>query len=122
MALLVTAFAVYRIMLPKAFIVVGKKGMITEKLKVVRLSRSLSVIDNGKTIQASPGHVFVQIDYSTSMPADEIDVYDFQLVQGKAERIGNEQNIGDNLGDNYFFWYPTNIEGKEITDYDENGT
>ena len=117
--LLLVGFLAYRILIPKAFVAAGKKGMTGDKLKVVKISRATTVSDDkGKPITPVPGNTYVQIDCQVAIPFDQIDVYDFQLVKAKAERLGTEENVGDNTKDNYFFEMPISKDGIELMDFD----
>ncbi len=121
--LLAVGFIAYRIFLPKAFVEVGKKGMAADKLKITRISRATTVNDyDDKPVTASPGHTFVQLDCQVTIPFDQLDIYDFQLVKAKTAKLGTEENVGDNTKDNYFFGIPITKDGIELKDLDLKST
>lgn len=121
--LLAVGFLSYLILIPKAFVAVGKKGMTADKLKITKISRTTTVNDDdAKPVTAAPGNRFVQLDCHVTIPFDQMDIYDFQLVRAKSSELGKEENVGDNSKDNHFFGIPITKDGIELKDFDLKST
>jgi hypothetical protein len=103
--LLTLGFIAYRFVAPKALVEIGKKGMSQNKLKIIRTFKSNETQDdNNNTIKSIQGNCFINIECSINLPFSQVDIYDFQLVKNKKNKVGTEENVGDNLSDNYFYW------------------
>jgi len=88
--------------------------MSDASLSIERVSASSVASDyQGRQVSAGEKRVFVNIDCHVRRPILEVDIDDFQLVKAKAE-LGREENVGSNIEDNAFFWYPIDAEGKLI--------
>ena len=80
-------------------------------IQAVTVSPS-AVGDSGKMVLAREGNKFVHLALLIKADLKDIDVYDFQFVKDKASKIGEEQNVGDNMADNSFFWSTQDPETK----------
>ena len=121
--LLVVVFLAYRMLIPKAFVAAGKKGITADKLNVVRIGRATTASDDkGKPVTPAPGNTFIQIDCQVTVPFDQMDVYDFQLVKAKAAKPGTEENVGYKTKNNYFFGTPISKDGVELKEFDLKAT
>ena len=98
-------YLAYRYLLPYAFVSMGRGPISSDTLSVedVLIEKSVKNYD-GEQVSADINNKFVTFLVKTSVPSTEFDVYEFQLVKEVAPSIGMEQNIGDNLSDNYYFW------------------
>jgi hypothetical protein len=97
--------------------------MAADKLRVAKISRAKTVNDHdNKPVTAATGNTFVQIDCQVTIPFDQMDIYDFQLVKAKVKEIGTEENVGDNGKANYFYGIPVTKDGMELNDFDLKST
>jgi len=96
----------YRLFLPRAF-VTYRRGSMTEAgtLTVSRVTIADETLNyNAKTVRAGDGHKYVLVDCRIAAPASSIDFDDFQLVRGRAAKLGEEVNVGDNADSDHFYW------------------
>ncbi len=113
----VVAFAAYRFV-PRAFVTAGR-GVVSDPsvLSVTRVATAASTLDfNGQQVQAGTGKKYVLIDCVINAPADRIDFDDFQLVKSRAATLGDEENIGDNVDENYFYWSFLDTSGGPVSE------
>jgi hypothetical protein len=120
-ALVALAWVGYRLLLPHAFVSAGRGALGDARLVQLGGTRSArSAQDwNGAPVEAGPGHKFVLIDVRVDAPADNVDFADFQLVQEKAARLGEERNVGDNADDDHFYWSYLDDAGNQVADAPE---
>ncbi|MEO1543505.1 MAG: hypothetical protein AAFR75_05730 [Pseudomonadota bacterium] len=113
-------FLGYRYLVPKAFVSIGK-GSVSEKTLLVQSlgSDSIAFSDTGESVEADEGSKFVRFSLDFAGPPSELDVWDFQLVRSRSEKLGEEQNIGDNFSAKYYFWTYLNALGVPIEEPDE---
>ena len=110
----IVAFAAYRILLPKAFVAAGRRGLTADRITVERVIVERSVTGyEGQRVDADPARKFVTFDLRLAAGEGGFDVYDFQLVKAQTAELGKEENIGDNTDDNYFFWSPLDSESSD---------
>lgn len=101
---IICLYAGYRYVLPYALVSMGRGPVSNDTLFVENVRVERSVKDyNGEHVLTDINNKFVTFRVKTSVPSTEFDIYEFQLVREKAENFRMEQNIGDNLGDNYYF-------------------
>ncbi len=117
-ALVALAWVGYHLVLPRAFVSAGRGALSDTRLVQLAGTRSArSAQDwNGAAVEAGPEHKFVLIDVRIDAPAEKVDFPDFQLVQEKAARLGEERNVGNNADDGYFYWSYLDDAGNQVAD------
>jgi hypothetical protein len=124
-AVIVGLFLAWRFVVPALFVALGRGPVDTQTLSVVRVSVSSQVTDSERGVLTSgTGYKFVNVDCRISASPTAVDIYDFQLVKDGASSLGSEQNVGDNLDPDYFFWSfldssgaVVNEIGHDVTDF-----
>lgn len=117
-ALVLAAFVAYRVLLPRAFVAMGR-GALTETgaLQVIRLTTSGTALNfDGKPVDAGAGNKYALIDCRFTVPAGEVDFDDFQLVRGRSAKLGDEENVGNHADRGYFFWTFLDSAGTSISE------
>lgn len=116
--IIASGLLIYFFVMPRVFVSMGRGPVGPDSVKIQAVTVGPSATgDLGKEVLASEGNKFVHLDLVIKAAFKDIDVYDFQLVKGKASKIGEEQNVGDNMADNAFFWSSPDTEetsAKEI--------
>jgi hypothetical protein len=106
LAVVLAAFVVYRVLLPRAFVVMGRGALAeTGAVQVTRVATSSTAIDfSRKPVEAGAGHKYALIDCRFTVPSDKVDFHDFQLVKERSAKLGHEENVGDQADRSYFLW------------------
>ncbi len=110
----VAAWVGYRVLLSRALVATGRGAIEDERLvQVVRVQTAKAAVGyDGKPVDAGSESNYVLIDLRVDAPPDRMDFDDFQLVRGKARRVGEEENVGDNTDRQYFYWCYLDALGK----------
>ena len=112
-------FLAYRFLLPSAFVSFGRGPINEESLQILDVrSAAESIDENGQTIQALDEMKFVVIDTTIDAPFLDFDVYDFQLVKRRSEKLGEEENVGDNWAENSFLYVLLDASGRPSSDFE----
>jgi hypothetical protein len=116
--LAVAAWVGYKVVLPRAFVAVGRGAIDSEEsVEVLRVRTGPSTLDfNGKPVEAGPHHKYVMVDLRINAPAGKSKLDDFQLVREKVSDLGGGENIGDNMDRDYFYWAYLDASGDPITE------
>lgn len=122
-AIAVVVLVLYRLVLPHAFVSAGRGSLTEERLKVERVAiESTAVGQDGHRVAADTDKKFVVLDVHLALAPNQVDPDDFQLVKSKAEKLGTEENVGSNLGDNSFFWTPLGGNGQPVDPLDSRAS
>lgn len=118
LALVLAAFVAYRVLLPRAFVAMGRGALTeTDAVQVIRVTTSGTALDfDGKPVDAGAGNKYALIDCRFSVPADKVDFDDFQLVKGHAAKLGDEENVGNHADRGYFFWTFLDAAGNPVSE------
>ena len=110
----------YRFLLPTAFVSIGRGPISEDSLHIVDVhSDQMSIDEAGQTVQALDGMKFVVIDTTVDASFLDFDVYDFQLVKARSEKLGEEENVGDNWADNSFLFVLFDDLGNPTSNYEK---
>jgi hypothetical protein len=111
--LAVVALTLYRKSAARVFVSAGKGSFPAGSVIVDRIAVTSSVAGySNEEVKAGAGKKFVSFDLHIKAPASSVDPDDFHLVKRKADKLGSEENVGNNAEDNYFFWTPVDASGK----------
>jgi len=112
-------FLAYRFLLPSAFVSFGRGPINEDSLQILDVrSDATSIDENGQEVRALDEMKFVVIDTSIDAPFLDFDVYDFQLVKGRSEKLGEEENVGDNWAENSFLFVLLDSSGTPTSDFE----
>ena len=112
-------FLAYKFLLPAAFVSFGRGPINEDSLQILDVhSAAQSIDENGNAVSALDEMKFVVVDTSVDAPFLDFDVYDFQLVKGKSEKLGEEENVGDNWAENSFLYVLLDSSGKPSSDFE----
>ena len=118
LALAGVAWVGYKVMLPRAFVAVGRGAIDSEKsVEVLRVRTGPNTLDfSGKPVEAGAQHKYVMLDLRINAPAGKSKLDDFQLVREKVSDPSGGGNIGDNTDRDYFYWAYIDANGSPITE------
>ncbi|HLA82800.1 MAG TPA: hypothetical protein VJP78_14490 [Thermoleophilia bacterium] len=116
-------FVLWRFVLPALFVSLARGPINTDTVVVKRVSVSDQITDSERGhVSAGTGHKFLSLDCSISVSPTEVDIHDFQFVKDRASSLGTEENVGNNMDLDYFFWTFLDSNGTPIDDIGNDAT
>jgi hypothetical protein len=90
----------------RAVIAAGRGGLRdTSSVQITRIATATEAMDyDGHPVAAGAGSVYVLLDCRITVPSNQVDISDFQLVQSPVTEIGTETNLGNHEDEHYFYW------------------
>mgnify|MGYP001191673153 CR=1 FL=1 len=88
----------------------------TSTLQITAITVAASANDyDGNPVSAGAGFQYVLLDCHFTVPSNQVDLTDFQLVRERVPETGTETNLGNNDDRDYFYWTYLDQAGQRLT-------